>query len=1643
MSRTHRQDEKRITVRSVGRRALSCVMALAMAVSLGMGQPAVYAAEEMDTAVDTASQGLCVHHPEHTAECGYTEGVEGQPCNHVHDESCGYVEAQPEVPCDKGCTDTDGDGVIDHTPDCAYRPAVEGQPCNHVHDESCGYVEAQPGTPCIYAENGCPYCITDWSWVDPEEMLVEMDGSWGMGMPGVSADTPLTRDELSTMLPTQINATADNGDTQTLDITWDLTAIPEEGATGGDYTITASLADDTYALTEDAAPLTVTLQLGASTDTDKTETDTDTTEDTEEPAADTSSENGAALYTELPSGEPPLSDHIINNVSPHGTTIDLFDYWITSQTDADFNNYQDPDNFSNRGINTNHALLFRTGTSSNGYGDWNKWTGTEKPEQNIVQSELQEGYPQLNVNVSSTVYLRGRDGQESLAYLFDPNIEHEGKKSYPDVKGLLQVDNDGYYYYNSQENYAVYYPDNNAFTVYDLPGVASSYNASDLGQFFPFNEALSQVGWLGNKQVVNNSYAASNSVNHYFGVHMSTRFVQQYGGHVDSSWNAKAVTYEFSGDDDVWIFIDGKLVGDLGGIHNASSISINFATGKILINDTNGNGQQDWGESHFQVTTLKEMMGLSSATLPDNTYHTLDFFYLERGNSASNMNLKYNLVTIPESSVIKVDQLGNAVQGAKFKLYDADEYERLGENASAIAVGTTDADGEFIFQKNEANDNRPITIQELYDQCGDNVNDEKADLVLVETQTPSGYRSVGEIGLYFYKPDNGADEVLLLADKDSIWQKGAYAMPKVTATAPETIHLLQTQGGATPPEDVNLSGNNAVENPLMFAVVFQKQANDTWLPISGDPINGWVVQSGSNWDNILAAAVDNPYVFQLASSGAYQVEISNLPGDIRTYYHICKNLDAAKYTIAYYYTTAKTLGEASQSNTWRIDSDKEVSTSESLSRVFSMDVYVSNVKNYLMVQKVDDQGSPVNGAEFALYNASDIETDPQTKELSVKDGASPIKTVETSSENNGTITLSGGAVFNNLSKGEYYVQEITAPGGYKINSTLTHVIVDDTGVYADAGSPDDDVSVLRGVGSVLRSMVQFAAKDNVDVTLHDIKATMVSGSYTKDINNSIQWNWDKGNWSTGVTHLSFINGHEILDYGPESQNDSLMFKVDSGWSKLLVQQCDVHKATDGKPSVAWNDLKDQDITNLFSGTVVVQVTNDRTGNLKISKTVEGENAPDQEFTFAVTVTKDGTQISDTYDTVDKNSQEGSITFTSGTATVTLKGKEEITILGLPTGATFTVEETNMPNGFTPDVVCAESGGGTATKDSANSAKATGTIGHDTSDASATTLAYTNTYDGSVSVTLNGTKTLQGRYIMNSDNFTFKLEAGDEATTAAIRNEDVDLPATTEVTVNGDGNSDTSDFAFDAIKFKTEGIYTFKITEKLPDGVTAGNPVSGGIRYDTHTSTVTVTVQKDVTGLLEVGAVTYSDGKKATFTNIQESLTITKTVTGKLGDRDKGFTFKITLKDASDNDLTGSYSYTGGVLNNVQGVTPPTSATMKSGDTITLKHGQTITIQGLPAGTKYTIQETNAAADGYTTKINDVTSSDYTATGTVQDNATQVVNFVNERDGTVPTGIMIDSFPWMMAAGLCLLCGAALLLTWKIRRRNQMNHFHED
>lgn len=1166
-------------------------------------------------AVDGAArptEGLCIHHSAHDAACGYQEGTPAQPCNHVHDAACGYREPIGEVPCDQGCADADGDGQIDHAAGCAYRPAQEAQPCNHVHDAACGYQAAGTASPCAYAQAGCPYCVRAWDWMDPLGALTQAEQGWVLALPGVGPEQPLTRDAAASLLPAQINATLQNGQPASLDLSWDLSAIPEAGAAAGEYPVLASLADPTYALPQEDA-LSITLQAGGA----------------------------QLLAAQLPSGDAPYPEHIVQGVSPLGTTIHLFDYWIEGQTTADNEvNHSTP--FLSKGINNGHALLFGKGMggNENNIGEWNKWTGNEEPYPDIVKSKLGgDGYPQLNLSdkLEDTLH-ESKDGNQSLAYLFNPEIEADGKASYPNVKGLLQVDEEGYYYYDSGKNYAVYYPDVNSFVLYDRPGVKSDGAAQGFGHFFPFNAATADPV----TGLMNPAGSEDASINHYFGVHMSTRFIQLDGG----KSGGKPVTYEFRGDDDVWVFIDGVLVADLGGIHDAASVKIDFSTGEITINDT------------VQGQTLGDLLEEKKGPLADNTRHTLDFFYLERGNVDSHMMLKYNLVTQPESSLIKIDQLGDPVPGAKFSLYAADNL------STAIATGTTDREGRFIFMDPE--NSTPLTIQELYDRYGKQT-DADNNLIVKETDTPAGYRTIDQVELYFRK--SVQDEVLLLSN--SIWDKGAYAMPKVTVAASEAIELLKT-------ETEEAQAISLENDPLMFAVVYQKQGEDDWRPVYGDPIHGWHVEPDSNWDSVLRAAKANPYVFQLTRDGFYQVTIENLPGDIETYYYICNDKTTAKYTVAYYYTEANNLDEATGENTRRIDSQNKT---HPLKRSFSMDLYITNIKNRLLVQKVDQAGKPLAGATFALYKDEDVTV--ENGKATVQEGKQPYDSLQTEGAG-GSLGLEGGGLFPTqgkvLEKGEYYLVETSAPAGYKPNPAAVHIIVDDTGVYADAGKSGDGISVLRGVGSVIKSMVQFAAEDDVDATLQDIKAALAK-SVTLDETSRQFTVSDKGiDWGSegqDILHLQYDNANKLLDYGlydaPATVTlDDVTLETEAGWSKLLIRQCYQHDPATG--SSLKTNLGEQDITDLFSGTVTVRVANDRAEGLTIAKTVTGNTAPPgAEYEIEIVV-HNGTPISGSYDTVSGTGKSGSLTFTGGKATVSLQAGESLTILGLPEGASYTVTE---------------------------------------------------------------------------------------------------------------------------------------------------------------------------------------------------------------------------------------------------------------------------------------------------------------------------------------------------------------------------------
>lgn len=1062
--------------------------------------------------------------------------------------------------------------------------------------------------------------ITDWTWNDPDGNLVysQENQRWELNAPGASEEKPLTQEALISILPTQITVTLSNGQQVVFDITWDLSNIPAEGVWEDELDLHATINDPENLLEGQLTTLDLSLVLGEA---------------------------------ETLASQDRLDTNKVEGETPKGTTINLFDYWLTGQDDSDNNYYE---YYSNYGINKGQTLNFRANCSTNSSSfansaNVNQWTGSSNVRKGIVNTTLTNGYPTLSSNV--------HEG-ESLDYLFNPAVSHDGKESYADVGGLLQVDGNGYYYYNSQKNFAEFDTSTNQFILYNKPAIQSDGQGQNSGQFFPFNKGkeVFEDERPGDGIVAKDNMSSTNAdLNHYFGLSMTTRFIQQYGGHTDED-QKQEVTYTFSGDDDVWVFIDGVLVADLGGIHSKADLSINFESGVITIN----NKYDGTLRSKYTAAGKQGSTTWSDSTFADNTYHTLNFFYLERGNVDSNMSLQFNLVTIPESGVIKVDQAGNHIAGAGFALYQANENYEI-TNKQPICTGTTNEDGELIFVDDQG---MLISLADLY-------NKKIEYMILRETVTPSGYRSSGDMKLRFETSAN--NEPVLLSSNQ--WETGSYASSKLTAQTGGQIKLANNSGQV----DLDKGGT-------LFAVVLQRQNMDeplqnesNWKPVTGTPENGWniVDSEASTLANIIKAAQAQPYEFGITASGAYEVNIENIPGDVTKYYYMLQEnqKDNAEYTIGYYYTNADSVAGATTDNTNRVDT-------EEIERIFSVNLYVANIMNNLYVQKLDEAGNPVSvtkdsdAATFSLYREKDVTASPDGS-YQIQSNAIPVDT-QTTSNMSTPLPLVGGAMFSRIGDGEYYLIETNPPQGYKASNKAIHVVVDNTGVYADAGDADDGVSVRRGVGSVIKSMIQFAADDDVDSTLHDIKTELVSGSFD---NNSFTWgNWDEN--SENELHLQYENDNRVLEYGPIEDGQNAYFDVDSGWSKVLIRQCMDHRNSESNANIT--DLGDDDLTNLFSGSVTVRVENQSIGSLTIKKIVEEdpgttENDTD-EFHFTIEKTGGSVELNSTYPTK-KNGQDlpDGVSFDEGKTEFILKAGETITINGLPDGTIFSVTEDEYEN----------------------------------------------------------------------------------------------------------------------------------------------------------------------------------------------------------------------------------------------------------------------------------------------------------------------------------------------------------------------------
>lgn len=1196
--------------------------------------------------------------------------------------------------------------------------------------------------------------------------------------------------------------------------------------------------------------------------------------------------------------EAAFSDHTVTTISPSGTTINLFDYWVN------------PDNHlsvsGNGGVNANHRFQFNDGQ---GGESLNHWTGNTNPQPGIVNNTLLDGYPQLSKTW----------GGESLCYLFDSSAQI-GKTSHFGVTGLLKVQN-GYYVYDSSKNYAAYNADKNAFDIYDTWGIDKVGDSSHQGQFFPF-DAADKVLKEENGRLVQTGIKADNTgdsryndgrpVNHHFGLSMSTRFVQPAGGKTNAGDD---MVFEFAGDDDVWVFIDDVLVGDIGGIHNRASLSINFCTGDIKVN-----GNNDGTLKNKYQKANKDTSGFNGNTFADGTNHTLKFFYLERGATDSNMELKFNLVTVPESDIIKFDQDGKFVQGAEFKLYKTDkDFKTVGE---LIGSGTTDEAGHLTLTNDV--DNGVINFDDLYNKDHDN----NKYYLLKETRVPEGYRSSlaatgGSMQLEYVpaSAENGAGGVIInrggMDVGSVVWKTGAFAAAKETITAPSTVYKANN--------DLTKSDKTVnLDSGILFAVVLKRDKSagtgikdpSNWYAVSGDPSTGagYTLAKEPGMTGAIEAAKKDLHAFTLNTSGQYQVEIQNLPGDISKYYYLLSG-DArkdAEYTVAIYHTTASSIGDATPKNTVHVYSD-DIADGTNFKRQFATRLLVTNIQNRLFVQKTDTEGKPVDGAKFGLYKSTQVTTDANGKAVLDGDQA-PYDTLTTRSVAN-PVKLEGAGVFPSTSdsseplvKGTYFLKEVSAPNGFLLNDRLIKVIVDDYGVHADAGTVDDGVSTFVGVGSLMKSLGQFGAEGEIDNTLTWIKGQRQTSDGTLDGNGNLSWNNDAKGGENEV-HLKYGANGRVYQYGPTKKDEPYRLETETGWIRMGITQ-DVSGDTNAKGTRA--DLGDMNLNALFTGATCVRVANEREASLEVMKKVMVPagltGKPDAGFTFKFTVptTAGKTYKAAVFENAGTASEKqvGKMFDLENGREQTITADQTIRVYGLAEGDQYAVQELTgadkMPAGY--KLTGRKQGDKNLTEEGDSISGRIAPQNSDGTVAKDNKLVFTNSYSVKSSVTLTGIKAKKkftGREWTSADSFELCLRAADgtpmpDGATAAP----VAGMKQVEKTVTS-----AEEFSFGEIKYEKPGKYTYYIAETTP--AKSDPSWLGGVSYSSAEYKVTVTVKDDGKGNLTEPVVKmeqiYKDDGTATSQVIDDQIAV---IANTYRPKETSVTLKAT-KRFTGGELAGS------------------------------------------------------------------------------------------------------------------------------------------
>ena len=299
------------------------------------------------------------------------------------------------------------------------------------------------------------------------------------------------------------------------------------------------------------------------------------------------------------------------------------------------------------------------------------------PDEKTANKYVAQGIVGKNLDKNGNLITSYNNNGEQVKVPFFNEKAYDGQSKYMRFYNNLQFPftkktNDkgvSTYSFDSEQNTVHYDYENNKIVrddtikIHDVDG--------DTG-YFPFNSV---------------DPSAKDNLNYGFGTQFTIPFtVTETGKNVDGT----SMTFKFTGDDDVWVYIDGALVLDMGGAHCKAEGEINFATQMATIttgtsdaklgNQPTAGGRvaaKDNGKRtvDFKNITVKKSDGntisLADYMKESGKVHELKMYYMERGMWDSNMSISYSFVPLPSGLTLSktLDTkdvnagLKNAVQG--------------------------------------------------------------------------------------------------------------------------------------------------------------------------------------------------------------------------------------------------------------------------------------------------------------------------------------------------------------------------------------------------------------------------------------------------------------------------------------------------------------------------------------------------------------------------------------------------------------------------------------------------------------------------------------------------------------------------------------------------------------------------------------------------------------------------------------------------------------------------------------------------------------------------------------------------------------------------------------------------------------------